>query len=63
MNGGHDGAYPAGVQPGIGVTQVGPLAHPDLRAFQCRKHASLGGAPDLRRRDTGGAGRLLERGR
>src|SRR5260370_11432892 len=63
MNGGPDGAHPLWVEPGVRGTQVHPLIHPDLPAFQRRKDASLGGAPHPRRRYPGGAGRLLEGGR
>jgi hypothetical protein len=43
--------------------QLDPLIHPGLPAFQGRQHASLRGAPHLRRRHPGGTGHLLERGR
>jgi len=48
---------------GVGGAQVGPPVNPGLPAIQRREHASLGGAPHLRRRHPGGVGRLLELGR
>jgi hypothetical protein len=60
VNGGYGRAYQGWVEPGIGGPQVDPLVHPDLRAVDGREDASLHGAAHLRRRHSGGMGRLVE---